>query len=83
MVTQLNNFGAVVNAKGEMELRFNEFLFELVRQVNQNAPLTGTGSPEGAVKAEPPRIYFDTSAAAGSNLYVKKTGADNTGWQLV
>ena len=80
MVAQLNNYGAVVNAKGEMEPRFNEFLFELVRQVNQNTPISGTGSPEGAVKPEPLKLYFDI---AGSNLYVKKTGVGNTGWQLV
>ena len=80
MVAQINNFGAVVNANGEMNPRFNEFLFELVRQVNQNTLISGTGSPEGAVEAEPFKIYLDTS---GNHFYVKKTGAGNTGWQLV
>ena len=77
MVAQLNNFGAVVNTKGEMESRFNEFLFELVRQVNQNTPTSGTGSPEGVVEAEPLKLYLDIT---GNNLYVKKTGSSDTGW---
>lgn len=66
-----------------MTLRMAEFLEAITLQVNQNIPLSGTGSPEGVVTAEPFKTFLDTAAAAGSNFYVKKTGAGNTGWQLV
>jgi len=66
-----------------MTLRMAEFLEAITRQVNQNITISGTGSPEGVVTAEPFKTYLDTAAAAGSNFFVKKTGAGNTGWQLV
>jgi len=83
MLSPLNNLGAVVNSRGEMEPRLYEFIVNLTRQVNESTPFTGTGSPENVIKAKSPKLYFDTNAAAGSNLYVKKTGAGTTGWQLV
>ena len=66
-----------------MTLRMAEFIEELTRQVNHNTLASGTGSPEGVVTAEPLKRYFDTAAAAGSNFYIKKTGSDENGWQLV
>ncbi len=66
-----------------MTLRMAEFVEAVALQVNQNIMTSGTGSPETVVSAQPFKIYIDTAAAAGSNLYVKKTGAGNTGWQLV
>lgn len=41
---------------------------------------TGTGSPEGAVTAPVGSLYTDTSGGAGTTLYVKESGAGNTGW---
>ena len=72
-----------VEGEPVMSLRMAEFLEALTRQVNQNIPTSGTGSPETVVTAEPFKMYIDTAAAAGSNLYVKKTGSGNTGWTLV
>lgn len=76
---------AILDDRGDavMTLRMDEFLRAVTLQVNQNIPISGTGSPEGVVTAEPFKIYLDTAAAAGSNLYIKKTGSGNTGWQLV
>lgn len=66
-----------------MTLRMAEFVEAVATQINQNTPLSGTGSPESVLEAEPFRFYIDTAAAAGSNLYVKTTGAGDTGWTLV
>lgn len=66
-----------------MTLRMAEFIEAVALQVSQNIMLSGTGSPEGVIEAEPLKTYLDTAAAAGSNLYVKKTGSGDTGWTLV
>ena len=40
----------------------------------------GTGSPEGAVTANPGTMYLNQSGGASATLYVKETGTGNTGW---
>lgn len=40
----------------------------------------GAGSPEGVVTANPGSLYLNTSGGAGTSLYVKQSGASNTGW---
>jgi hypothetical protein len=40
----------------------------------------GTGSPEGVITASPGTLYRRTDAG---ELYIKKTGTDNTGWGKV
>lgn len=42
--------------------------------------LTGAGTPEGAVTASVGSIYLRNDGGAGTSLYVKETGAGNTGW---
>ena len=43
--------------------------------------LTGTGSPETVVAADPGTLYLDLAGGAGVTLYVKESGvATNTGW---
>lgn len=39
-----------------------------------------TGSPEAVIAASPPAIYLDRAGGAGVTLYVKESGAGNTGW---
>jgi hypothetical protein len=41
---------------------------------------SGTGSPEGAVIAPIGTLYTRTDGGAGTTLYVKESGAGNTGW---
>ena len=41
---------------------------------------SGTGSPEGVVTASVGSLYSRTDGGAGTTLYVKETGASNTGW---
>ena len=86
-ITPLERFTTVVliddQGDAKMTLRMAEFLEAITLQVNQSIPLSGTGTPEGAVTAEPFRTFLDTAAAAGSNFYIKETGSGNTGWQLV
>ena len=62
-----------------MTLRMAEFVEAVSMQLNQNTVATGSGSPEGVLAAEPQKIYIDTVA---DNIYYKKTGSGNTGWQL-
>lgn len=44
------------------------------------AILTGTGAPNGAVTANVGALYLRIDGGAGTSLYVKETGAGNTGW---
>jgi hypothetical protein len=41
---------------------------------------SGTGSPEAAVTAGIGSLYLRTDGGAGTSLYVKESGAGNTGW---
>lgn len=73
----------LLEPNGLLTLRGSEFFRILVRNVNLNTPITGIGSPEGVIAAEPTQRYMDTTGAAGSILYIKQTGVGNTGWILV
>lgn len=41
---------------------------------------SGAGSPEGTVTANVGSLYTRTNGGAGTTLYVKESGAGNTGW---
>jgi hypothetical protein len=41
---------------------------------------SGTGSPEGVITAAVGSMYTRTDGGVGTTLYVKETGAGNTGW---
>lgn len=43
-------------------------------------PLTGTGTPEGAVTAGRGTMFLRTDGGAGTTLYIKESGTGNTGW---
>lgn len=43
------------------------------------APVSGSGSPEGVVTADPGTPYWD---ATNKKWYVKDTGTGNTGWAI-
>jgi len=40
----------------------------------------GTGTPEGAVTAPVGTLFLRSDGGASTTLYVKQTGAGNTGW---
>lgn len=40
----------------------------------------GTGSPEGVIAANVGALFLRKDGGAGTTLYVKQTGAGNTGW---
>jgi hypothetical protein len=42
--------------------------------------ITGAGSPEGVVTATTGSLYMNTSGGVSTTLYVKESGAGNTGW---
>jgi hypothetical protein len=41
---------------------------------------SGTGSPEGVVTAPVGTVFERTDGSTGTTLYIKETGAGNTGW---
>jgi len=41
---------------------------------------SGVGTPEGAVSAPVGSLFTRTDGGTGSALYVKESGAGNTGW---
>lgn len=79
----LERFMEIITKNRLPTLRLSEFLDIMTRQVNQNTPASGSGSPEGVVTAEPFNLYVDTAGGAGTVLYVKQSGSGNTGWILV
>lgn len=42
--------------------------------------LDGSGAPEGVVSAPVGSVYMRTDGAASTTLYIKESGAGNTGW---
>lgn len=42
--------------------------------------IAGTGSPEGVVTAPIGSVYTNKTGGAGTTLYIKESGAGNTGW---
>ncbi len=41
---------------------------------------SGSGTPEGAVSAPVGSLFLRTDGGAATSLYVKESGAGNTGW---
>lgn len=83
MIIAPERFVQWLDAQGMPSDRMAEWAEEVTRQVNFNTVLSGTGSPEGVLSADPRQMYMDESGTAGSILYIKKTGTGNTGWILV
>lgn len=44
---------------------------------------SGAGSPEGVVTSIVGSVYLRTNGSTGTTLYIKETGASNTGWVAV
>jgi len=83
MISNFSSFELFQSENGTLTPRAFDFLRQMVRQINLNTVLSGSGSPEGVIEAIPTQLYMDTAGTAGSILYVKKTGTSNTGWILV
>jgi len=54
------------------------FLNEVVNALNYVQ--TGQGTPEGVITAVVGTLYLRTDGGTSTTLYVKETGAGNTGW---
>lgn len=48
--------------------------------VLESLVVSGTGSPEGVVTASVGTLFLRSDGSTGTTLYVKETGASNTGW---
>ena len=51
-----------------------------LEETGEHKILSGTGSPEGAVTAAIGSLYCRLDGGANTTLYVKQSGAGNTGW---
>lgn len=68
------SFGVAAN-------RWSEGYFSTLRPGDGTAKwTTGSGTPEGSLTAPVGSMYTDTSGGAGTTLYIKESGAGNTGW---
>ena len=75
--------GDKITEEGVPTSQFQALLESLELAVNLNTPITGAGSPEGVITANPYQVYLDTAGGAGALQYRKMTGTGNTGWILV
>lgn len=76
---QIPVWGDVIIENGVPSTEFQIWLDQITTAVNNMPPLTGTGSPEGAVAARTGRWYVDTTTP-GTGIYLKESGDGNTGW---
>ena len=83
MIVAFERFREWIQGDSSPTLRASEWIESITRQVNSNTILSGSGSPEGVITAEPKALYMDTAGSSGSIMYIKQTGAGNTGWILV
>ena len=78
----LNVSQPIVEENGTMSRPFQEWQVLVTKLL----PLTGAGSPEAVVTAIQYQHYYDTTAAAGSILYIKMLadigGDKSQGWKL-
>lgn len=51
-----------------------------INAIIPRVPLSGNGTPEGAVKASVGTLYTRLDGGTGTTLYVKESGTGNTGW---
>lgn len=82
MIIAPTRFDQLINKDGTPTLRLSLWLEETTRAININTPIQGTGSPEGIITAEVGQRYMDTNGVSEAVLYIKQTGAGNTGWML-
>lgn len=66
----------------ENEQELAQFVQQMLDEVAKTVPIIrGSGSPNGAVVANPGVIYQNTAGGAGVSIYVKESGVGtNTGW---
>ncbi|MGQ0609807.1 MAG: DUF2793 domain-containing protein [Paracoccaceae bacterium] len=69
---------------GELATRFSEIFAQKVNLGSTSADgvalSTGAGAPEGVVTGSVGSVYLRGDGAGGTSLYVKESGAGNTGW---
>jgi hypothetical protein len=73
-----------INPSGDLTASVGNFIFGTATKGLQFPGgliwRTGTGTPEGAVTAPVGSLFTRTDGGASTTLYVKETGAGNTGW---
>jgi len=72
----------VISSRAGAAIRNMQLGSDVTLSVNGTASIitSGTGSPEGAVTAPIGSLFMRTDGGAGTSLYVKESGAGNTGW---
>lgn len=82
-IVQPNPLTRIVDENGVMTQEFRDW----VQDMTNTDLFTGTGSPEGVIKANIGRTYQDNSGIAGTMRYAKKLsdigGDESLGWILI
>lgn len=73
------NWQAVTQAVYYMWDRLNRDSFA----IGDRTIYTGTGSPESVIAASVGDIYLRDDGGANTTLYVKESGAGDTGWAAI
>jgi len=85
-ITRLSTNTTIVEPDLSMTPQTRLFFTTLLLALEERTILSGTGSPEGVVDAEPTRLYMDESGTAGAIMYVKRdadiAGDTTQGWIL-
>jgi len=85
-VTDLNPGEAKIGSdvlKSHTGSTFLNITKDNVIQMGEVQMIVGQGSPEGSQEAPVGSMYTRTDGSAGSTLYVKTSGAGNTGWNAL
>jgi hypothetical protein len=80
----LNREGSATYGNGIKQMWNSAGGFQEINYVDRSTNLlitwNGSGTPEGVITAAVGSLYMNTAGGAGTVLYVKQTGAGNTGW---
>lgn len=81
-LTQLTNTRSMVDSNGVMTQEARLYF----QQLTDLIPISGSGSPEGAINAVQGATYYDLDAAQGQRHYIKIqadiNGDSTQGWEL-
>ena len=77
---QPNKSDAFTDKNGLSQDRFYQWVDDITDLVNSLQIEFGSGSPEGSITADVGKVYIDTSASAGTGIYIKESGSGDTGW---
>lgn len=82
MITPPHRDSPIVDAAGVSTItEMYPWITAVTELINFLDMAEGNGSPNGVLKAEKKKLYFNNSGSAGTLVYIKTTdSSSNTGW---